>query len=80
MAQRVNIRKYVDAMAVGALAAIIRDMVPFTAARALRLTCATPAHQPPPPADLRRRLSLDPLVSQHKPETQYRDTYLYRTV
>lgn len=78
MAQRVNICKYGDAMAVGALAASIRDMVPFTAARALRPTCATPAHQRP--ADLRRRLSLDPVVSQHKPEKQYRDTNLYQTV
>lgn len=72
MAQRTNIRKYGEAMAVDALAASIGDMVPFTAARALRPTRATPAHQPP--ADLRRRLSLDLLVSQHEADKQYDNT------
>lgn len=57
MTQSVNIRKYGDAMVVGALAAI-RDMVPFTAARALRPTdlshSGAPAAARPPQAAFSR--------------------------
>lgn len=77
IAQRVNIRKYGEAMALGALTASIRDMVPFTAARALRTIQATPAHQPAACRPPQVAFSRPPCQSTWYRQTVYRYSYVF---